>query len=411
MEPGLLSHPDPQRILEPDARRTIDYAVGLAQRPSIDFDQRPNGGRGLAGCAMTDDRSSILPADKAGASTLADIPSVEAAQDAERAKLVALETDLSDMHECLRMAGMAAGILRGREFLWFKGYGFADLAEKTPVTPDTPFHLASLTKTFASTLLMQLVEQGKLDLDTPAATFGIDLKSRGTITVRHLFSHTSGGKLGERYRYDGSRFGQLDRVLKQITGHSFKANLDEIIIRPLGLKNTGGMDDTLETKLATPYKLNDTNDLVRGAYPTHFGSAAGLVASFSDYAKYIVALKENRFLRPQTQAIAFAPSKSTKGRDLPYGLGWFVETIEATKVIWHYGYWDSISTLVVMVPEKDLTFLAFANSDALSRGFDLGRGRIVRSPAGSIFLDHFVPEAKRYRTPFDFFSAIRRFFG
>jgi CubicO group peptidase (beta-lactamase class C family) len=268
-----------------------------------------------------------------------------------------------------------------------------------------------LTKTFASTLLMQLVEQGKLDLDTPAATFGIDLKSRGTITVRHLFSHTSGGKPGGRYRYDGSRFGQLDRVLKQITGRSFKANLDEIVIRPLGLKNTGDMNDALETKLASPYQLSKSGALVPGKYPTSFGSSAGLVASVSDYAMYIVGLKENRFLRPQTQALAFTPTKSNSGRDLPYGLGWFVETIEGTKVIWHYGYWDSISTLVLMVPEKDLTFLAFANSDALSRGFDLGRGRIIKSPAGLIFLEKFGFVTKRSRTPFNCFDAIRRVFG
>jgi CubicO group peptidase (beta-lactamase class C family) len=360
---------------------------------------------------MIDDRSSILPTDFADAPALGDTPLVETAQEAEQAKLVALEADLSEMYENLRMAGMAAGILRGRELMWFKGYGFADLAEKTPVTRDTPFHLASLTKTFASTLLMQLVEQGKLDLDTPAATFGIDLKSRGTITVRHLFSHTSGGKPGGRYRYDGSRFGQLDRVLKQITGRSFKANLDEIVIRPLGLKNTGDMNDALETKLASPYQLSKSGALVPGKYPTSFGSSAGLVASVSDYAMYIVGLKENRFLRPQTQALAFTPTKSNSGRDLPYGLGWFVETIEGTKVIWHYGYWDSISTLVLMVPEKDLTFLAFANSDALSRGFDLGRGRIIKSPAGLIFLEKFGFVTKRSRTPFNCFDAIRRVFG
>jgi len=360
---------------------------------------------------MPDNSSSILPTDFADAPALGDTPLVEIDQEAEQAKLVALEADLFEMYENLRMAGMAVGILRGREFLWFKGYGFADLTEKTPATTDTPFHLASLPKTFASTLLMQLVEQGKLDLDTPAATFGIDLKSRGTITVRHLFSHTSGGKPGGRYRYDGSRFGQLDRVLKQITGRSFKANLDEIFIRPLGLKNTGDMNDALDTKLASPYQLSKSGALVPGKYPTSFGSSAGLVASVSDYAMYIVGLKENRFLRPQTQALAFTPTKSNSGRDLPYGLGWFVETIEGTKVIWHYGYWDSISTLVLMVPEKDLTFLAFANSDALSRGFDLGRGRIIKSPAGLIFLENFGFVTKRSRTPFDFIYAIRRFFG
>ncbi len=308
----------------------------------------------------------------------------------DRRTLIEFEEELARLHAELRLPGLAAGVIRGRELWWFKGYGFANLAKKTPVTRDTPFHLASLTKTYASTLLMQLVEQGKLDLDTPAADFGIDLKSRGTVTVRHLFSHTSRGKPGERYRYDGSRFGQLDRVVEQITGRSFKANLDGIVIRPLGLKNTGDMNDALETKLASPYQLSKSGALVPGKYPTNFGSSAGLVASISDYAKYIVALKENRFLRPQTQAIAFTPTKSNSGRDLPYGLGWFVETIGETKLIWHYGHWDSISSLVLMVPEKDLTFLAFTNSDALSRDFGLGRGRIVKSPAALIFLHAFV---------------------
>jgi CubicO group peptidase (beta-lactamase class C family) len=359
---------------------------------------------------MADDHSPILPAEMADASALADMTSLEAAEEAERIKLAALDAELSKMYENFRMAGMAAGILRGRELLWFKGHGFADIAEQTPVTRDTPFHLASLTKTFASTLLMQLVEQGKLDLDTPAATFGVDLKSRGTITVRHLFSHTSRGKPGGRYRYDGSRFGQLDRVLERISGRSFKENLDEIIIRPLGLKNTGDMNDAFETKLASPYQLSKSGALVAGKYPTHFGCSAGLVASFSDYAKYIVALKENRFLRPETQAIAFTPTKSNSGRNLPYGLGWFVENIKETKVIWHYGYWDSISTFVLMVPEKDLTFLAFANTDTLSRGFDIGRGRSVRSPVGLIFLENFVLEAKRSRTPFNSFDTFRKFF-
>lgn len=59
--------------------------------------------------------------------------------------------------------------------------------------------------------------------------------------MRHLITHTSGGKPGERYHYDGSRFGQLDRVIEQMTDRSFEANLNRIIIRPLGLKNTGRM--------------------------------------------------------------------------------------------------------------------------------------------------------------------------
>lgn len=305
-------------------------------------------------------------------------------------RLAALDAGLAELFEKLRMAGMAAGVLRARELLWFRGYGFADLAERTPVTPDTPFHLASLTKTFASTLLMQLVEQGRLDLDRPAADFGIDLESPGTITVRHLFTHTSGGEPGAHYRYDGARFGLLDRVVERLTGRGFKAALEEIVIRPLGLNNTGAMDDPLETRLASPYELDSEGDLVPGQYPTFLGSSAGLVASLSDYAAYIVAVRDNRFLRPETQALAFTPAKSSGGRVLPYGLGWFVETVAGTRAIWHYGYWNSVSTLMLTIPAQDLTFMAFANSDALSRGFELDGGSIVRSPAGAIFLASFV---------------------
>jgi CubicO group peptidase (beta-lactamase class C family) len=359
---------------------------------------------------MTEDRSLSLPTGNTDAPALTTMPATEISREAERLNLEALEISLSEMCKDLRLAGMAAGIYRGPELLWFKGFGFSDLAEKTPVTQDTPFHLASLTKTFASTLLMQLVEQGKLDLDTPAATFGIDLESRGTITVRHLLSHTSEGKPGERYRYNGSRFAQLEHVFEQITGRSFKDNLEEIIIKPLGLKNTGGMADALEVRLASPYQLDATGNLIRGNYPASFSCSAGLIASVADYATYIASLKQNFFLQPQTQAIALTPTKSPKGRTHPYGLGWFVETIEGTRVIWHYGYWDSVSTLVIIVPETNLTFLAFANSDALSSGIDLDRGHIARSPAGLIFLENFVLAPGRTLPRFNILDSIRRIF-
>ncbi|WP_282610082.1 serine hydrolase [Pelagibius sp. Alg239-R121] len=319
-----------------------------------------------------------------------EMPSVEDTREAERARLASFEADIAGLYVRLPIAGMAAGLLRGNDLSWFKGYGYADLAMKRRVTPDTPFHLASLTKTFASTLLLQLGEQGRLDLDTPAADFGIKLESRGTITLRHLFSHTSHDRPGEDYRYDGSRFAQLDRVIEQITGRSFEVYLNNLIVGPLDLKNTGRMGGVFEVPPASPYKLNDAGDLVPGAYKTYFGSAAGLVASIADYAKYLTAVKNNRFLRPETQALAFTPAKSTVGHDLPYGLGWFVESVKGTKVIWHYGYWDSVSTLVVMLPDKNLSFFAFANTDALSRGFNLGNGRILESPAAAIFLEHFL---------------------
>ena len=305
-------------------------------------------------------------------------------------QLAELESRLERTYEWLHLPGLAAGIVRGGKLRWFKGYGFANLEERVPVTRNTPFHLASLTKTFASTILMRLVEQGKLDLDTPVSEFGIAVESPGTVTVRHLFSHTSRGNPGERYSYDGARFGLLDQVIEQLTGRSFKANVVDTMIHPLDLNNTGAMSDDIETRLASPYVLDESDNLAPGVYPAYFGASAGLVSSVSDYATFITAVRDNRFLTAKTQAVAFTATSSTSGKVLPYGLGWFVETVDGAKTLWHYGYWDSVSTIVLMIPEKDIAFLAFANSDGLSRGFELGRGSILKSPVALDFFDVFA---------------------
>jgi CubicO group peptidase (beta-lactamase class C family) len=97
----------------------------------------------------------------------------------DAARLSALQTDLGSIHQWLRLPGLSVGIVKDGALSWYHGFGYADVARKTIVTKDTPYSLASLTKTFASTIVMQLAELGKLDLDTPASEFGIRLDSLG----------------------------------------------------------------------------------------------------------------------------------------------------------------------------------------------------------------------------------------
>src|SRR5262245_16805117 len=96
----------------------------------------------------------------------------------------------------LAIPGMAAIVMVRDAVVWEGSLGQADLASQRPVTPETQFHLASLTKTFAATLVMQLVEQGQVRLDDPVSDYGITLPSSGVIRVRHLLSHTSEGVPG-----------------------------------------------------------------------------------------------------------------------------------------------------------------------------------------------------------------------
>jgi CubicO group peptidase (beta-lactamase class C family) len=81
---------------------------------------------------------------------------------------------------------------------------------------------------------------------------------------------------------------------------------------------------------------------------------------------------------------------STTGKTLPYGLGWFVQEIEGVKINWHYGYWIGMSSLIIRVPDKKISFVLMANSDMLSAPYPLGSGDLSRSPYAMEFLKSYV---------------------
>src|SRR5690349_15910103 len=85
--------------------------------------------------------------------------------------VTAFERDVEQLRQTLRIPGMSAAIVKDQKVLWMGGFGFADLENRVPATPDTLYHVASVTKTFGSTLALQLVEKGQLSLDEPVAPY------------------------------------------------------------------------------------------------------------------------------------------------------------------------------------------------------------------------------------------------
>src|SRR5688572_6059076 len=154
------------------------------------------------------------------------------------ARIARFETLLESLRQELKIPAYSAAIVKDQKLIWAKGFGYADVENKTRATEHTPYHLASLTKTFASTILMQLVQEGKVKLDDPVSKYGITLESDGVIRVRHLFSHTSEGNPGEQYRYNGNRFAELDKVVERATGKSFAELLIANILDPLSMNET-----------------------------------------------------------------------------------------------------------------------------------------------------------------------------
>jgi CubicO group peptidase (beta-lactamase class C family) len=462
-------------------------------------------------------------------------------QPSEAERIARLETLLESLRQELKIPAYSAAIVKDQKVIWAKGFGYADVENKIPATEHTAYHLASLTKTFASTILMQLVQEGKVKLDDPVSKYGIVLESEGVIRVRHLFSHTSEGNPGEQYRYNGNRFAELDKVVQQASGKSFGELLIANILDPLGMNETAPnvpriastrspnnanqaaeaevkaavMDivagfnssnverierrlarqqnrfrgeggfltsfvdapelrqafqtgikinmqvhnlevavygdsaiatffagstitapnapprtegpwrysyfwnkqdgvwklvhahqsplggavitekhrqrfDTVQKILAQPYALDREFKITKISYPQGFSTSAGLISTVLDMAKYDVAIDQNKFLTKETQQLAFTPTISTKGKPLPYGLGWFTQNYKGTKLLWHYGYWTGNSSFILKVPERNITFIIMANSDNLSRPTDLGAGDALTSPVGMAFLKTFV---------------------
>src|ERR1044072_5827679 len=163
---------------------------------------------------------------------------VQATPQSDAERIARLETLLENIRQELKIPAYSAAIVKDQKVLWAKGFGYADVENKIPATEHTPYHLASLTKTFASTILMQLVQEGKIKLDDPVSKYGITLESAGIIRVRHLLSHTSEGNPGEQYRYNGNRFSELDKVIQGATGKSFGELLIANILEPLGMNET-----------------------------------------------------------------------------------------------------------------------------------------------------------------------------
>jgi len=309
------------------------------------------------------------------------------------------ETRLDNLRQVANIPGMVAGIVKDGQVVWTKRYGYADIQKNIPVSNSTIFHLASLTKTFASTVIMQLVKENKISINAPVADYGISLTERDTVRVIHLLTHTSEGVPGTTYKYNGDRYALLSNVIQSATGASFHQLATERIIRPLGLQNTAPSDmklaaadgfDTIGLKQNTAqgYASNGNKTV---DYPKNFSTAAGLISNIDDMLKYAAAFDGSLLLSDDLKAKVFSSMTSINGgKTLPYGLGWFVQEKEGIRLTWHYGYWVGMSSLIIRVPQKKMSFVLMANSDMLSAPYPLGNGDIWVSPYAKEFLKSFV---------------------
>jgi CubicO group peptidase (beta-lactamase class C family) len=324
------------------------------------------------------------------------------------------------IRQSLDIPGMSVAVVHRQEVVLARGFGIVDLAKGTAATENTPYPIASLTKTFAAAVIMRLVEAGKLDLDEAMATYDsgygqwcADLKARSApaaryyncdserITVRHHLTHTMQGKPGTVYDYNGFLFARLSAVVDAVTAKGLNRSIAEDILDPLGMSDTalGGGDPRkadVIARMAKPYKLDQDGTLVEPATLSppldYMGAASGLISTVMDLAKYDVAIDRGLVYSPQAKQQIWTVGASPTGQRFPYGLGWFVTDLFGRRSMrWHYGwYLDAFSSLLLKVPERQLTLILLACSDRASSVFLLGNGDPLRSAFVTAFLDSFA---------------------
>jgi CubicO group peptidase (beta-lactamase class C family) len=337
-----------------------------------------------------------------------------AASDRHEPRVARLRQQLEADRERLGIPGLSAAILEDGEVLWTEGFGYADVERRVPATPDTLYHIASVTKTFTAILVLQLVEQGKLDLDAPVSRYVPEIKD-DRVRIKHLLSHTSEGTPGERFSYNPERFEHLKAILEQATGKPLRALFVETFLDPLAMRDSvPGPDvaDDAQTwavlgadnlaryrqalgNFAKPYTYYGDGEIVYAGYPPRdFWASAGLLSTVRDLARYDAAIDRHALLSEAMQARAWTPFLSNAGQPLAQGLGWYVTDYRGTRLVWHFGHWGTgFSAMYLKIPARRLTLVLLTNSEALAdHHYQVGQD-ITHNVFACAFVHAFVPDA------------------
>jgi CubicO group peptidase (beta-lactamase class C family) len=330
-----------------------------------------------------------------------------------------IEAMLREQMERQQVPGLAAAVIRDGEVVHQFTIGVSDVASKSPVTPSTPFQLASTTKTFSGTAVMLLVRDGQIRLDDPIGNFleGLPPAWRG-VTVRQLMSHTSGlpdvavrpGQAelvadtweraypilaaaplqfppGEGWAYNQTNYVLLARIVERVSGRPLQDFMRSRIFEPLEMKDTYFPALEKRGPCATNYEPSGSSVKLRSLdFPRFVQAAAGLCSSLDDLVRWNRALDEGRVLPPELLRELWTPpvltgSAVAAGRVNPgYGLGWAVDASAGKRSVGHSG---GNSSAYRRYLDEGLTIIVLHNGFADPDDLVLWTSQLVRTDAGA----------------------------
>ena len=306
----------------------------------------------------------------------------------------------------LQGPGVAVLVSRRGVPLHMAGYGMADVKSRAPISQDSLFDLASVSKQMTGAAILKLVEKGRLKLDEPVARyvpdFAVPVKGR-PITVADLLHHISGladytsddwdgsdaefealtpethlkwlnrtkarRAPGVKYEYDNSGYVLLALMVERLSGQSFGQYLREQLFAPAGMEHTVILDGTakLPKQVVTGYATNKKGKVRRSFLPTVITGDGNVYTSIRDLALWDKALRDHTVISRSSQELAWTNGGYDNGKPIKnedgdgYGFGWVIEKEHA--LVSHSGSWNGTASYLLLDLKDGLTVAVLRNDE------------------------------------------------
>ncbi|HKE29353.1 MAG TPA: serine hydrolase domain-containing protein [Bryobacteraceae bacterium] len=304
--------------------------------------------------------------------------------------------------------GLAIGIVQNDKLVYSRGFGVMKTGDASrPVTPETLFHMASITKPFIATAVMQLWEEGRIDLDAPVekyvSYFRLNDARYHSITVRQMLSHISGmpdvddyrwnhpeydesaleryvrslsfQKLrrdpGTKFAYSNMAYDVLGDLVAKVSGQVLETYMDTHILKPIGMVSSTLLYRQADPALlAAGHHVKGKKTTVVQFYPYNRAHtpSGNLHSNVGDMSRWAMAninrgeLDGARILKDSTYEVMWKPAAELASQ-VHVGISWFLRDLRGTKAVFHSGGDDGFLTLLILFPEKKTAVVWMVNCD------------------------------------------------
>jgi CubicO group peptidase (beta-lactamase class C family) len=309
-----------------------------------------------------------------------------------------------------QIPGLALGIVHGDHIVHLRGFGVADPAGQ-PITPQIPFIIGSLSKSFTALAIMQLIDAGKMELDAPVQRYlpwfrVADRNASAQMRVYHLLHQTSGlpttageeamagtgqasleqhvrelstvvltQPVGKTFQYSNANYLVLGLLVQVVSGQSYGAYIQQHIFAPLQMHHSFvSLADATQHGMATGYRWWFGVPLPASLpYLSDQLPAAFLISSAEDMTHYLIAHITNGYYQRTPVLSGWGMSElhqasalvSSKNGGLYYGMGWFIGATGGVSTIAHDGYTANFHAEMVMVPSQGWGIVILVNAYGL----------------------------------------------